>query len=171
MKLFPISMKTMRFKLSSQACGGSLTAMTALTAVLASAAMLLGGCASPGETRPTHQLADARNHAADPDELWRVVDVVEHEYVGSIAGQNRVVRRAHVERIVYRAVVIGGAHALRPRVRKAAGQIFAEAAVGRRLQRVIVRIGAKAVSRRPIEATEWTIEVRLIAGGSVELRS
>ena len=67
MKLFPISMKTMRFKLSPQACGGPLTAMTALTAVLASAALLLGGCASPGETRPTHQLADARTRGAAPD--------------------------------------------------------------------------------------------------------
>jgi NodT family efflux transporter outer membrane factor (OMF) lipoprotein len=67
MKLIPMSMKTMRFKLSPRACGGSLTAMTALTAVLASAALLLTGCASPGDVHPTHQLADARTRGAAPD--------------------------------------------------------------------------------------------------------
>ena len=60
-------MKRLSFKLPARACGGSLTAMTALAAVLASAALLLAGCASPGDARPTHQLADARTRGVTPD--------------------------------------------------------------------------------------------------------
>jgi NodT family efflux transporter outer membrane factor (OMF) lipoprotein len=46
--------------------GAPLTAVTTLAALLAGAVLLLVGCASPGDVRPTHALVDVRSQGATP---------------------------------------------------------------------------------------------------------
>ncbi len=87
----------------------------------------------------------------------------------AVVEQRAVLRRTGVERIDVHPVVIGCSHHLRPGVRNVERDVLAEAAVCRHLQGGVVRIRAEAVIRCVGVAQVWTVEVRLVGGGAVEL--
>src|ERR1019366_7796577 len=75
------------------------------------------------------------------DEVRQVVHVVQYEHVRAVVAEHVIVGDAHIERDVGGVVVVGGSHGLRPGVGDAAGQRFAEAAVGRNLETFVVGVG------------------------------